>query len=254
MTKAPKKTTKRTRKAPDDAAETTALREKLVEAAMELAAEKDWRDITLAEIAHHAGVSLADARAVIACRGDVLRILRRRIDAELLASLEKEPPQGEPIDRLFDIIMRRLELLAPYRAAVRRLLTQPVSVLAECPLLAPGALLSQRWMLAAAELERPGVEGCMKTLGLELVWLKTLRAWVEDDDPGLAKTMATLDGALRRGERWLKRLAGPMEVAEAGRAFCRSLACAAARILGGDRREKPAEEPVTAEEPAAEKG
>ena len=249
MTKAPKKATKGTRKA----AGNDEVRDRLVEAAMELAAEKDWREISLAEIARHAGVSLAEARAVIACRGDVLRVLRKRIDEALLASLEKEPPQGEPIDRLFDIIMRRLELLAPYRAAVRRLLAQPVSILAECPLLAPGALLSQRWMLAAAELEKPGVEGCVNTLGLELVWLKTLRAWVDDDDPGLSRTMAMLDGELRRGEKWLKRLAGPIEVAEAGRAFARSLACAAARIVGGGRAQ-PAGEEAPAEEPAAEKG
>ncbi len=249
MTKAPKKTAKGARKATGS----ENIRDRLVEATMELAAEKDWREITLAEIARHAGVSLAEARAEIACRGDVLRIMRKRIDEALLASLEKEPPQGEPIDRLFDVLMRRLELLAPYRAAVRQLLTQPVSVLCECPLLAPGALLSQRWMLAAAELEKPGVEGCVKTLGLELVWLKTLRTWVDDDDPGLSKTMATLDGELRRGEKWLKRLSGPMEVAEAGRAFARSLACAAARIIGG-RGEKPAGDAAQGDEPAAEKG
>ena len=249
MTKAPKKTTKRAGKA----AGGEDIRDRLVVAAMELAAEKDWREITLAEIARHADVPLAEARAHIDCRGDVLRILRKRIDEALLASLEEEPPQGEPIDRLFDILMRRLELLAPYRAAVRRLLAQPAAVLAECPLLAPGALLSQRWMLAAAGLEKPGVEGCVKTLGLELVWLKTLRAWVDDDDSGLSKTMATLDGELRRGEKWLKRLSGPMEVAEAGRAFARSLACAALRIIGG-RSGKPAADAAREERPAAEKG
>ncbi len=251
MAKAPGKAANGVRKT-GETADRDQLRDKLAEAAMELAAEKDWREIGLAEIATHAGVSLAQARTAIACRGDVLRHLRRRIDADLLASVEQEPPQGEPIDRLFDVLMRRLELLAPYRAAVRRLLSQPVSILADCPLLAPGALLSQRWMLAAAELEKPGVEGCVKTLGLELVWLKTLRTWVDDDDPGLAKTMATLDGELRRGEKWLKRLSGPMEVAETGRAFARSLACTAARIFSGGRRTR--DEKASEEKPVAEQG
>ena len=205
---------------------TDAVQERLIDAAMELAAQKDWRDITLTDIAEKAEVPLAEARMHLRCKGDALRLLARRIDERLLQSVEKEPPEGEPIDRLFDIIMRRLELLAPYRAAVRRLLEQPFSVLADCPLLAPGALVSQRWMLAAAGLEKPGVEGCVKTAGLELVWLKTLRAWVNDDDPGLAKTMAALDKTLRNGETWLKRLEAPMRAAEAALELGRTLGCA----------------------------
>ncbi len=200
-----------------------AVRTRLIDAAMELAAEKDWRDITLTEIVEKADVPLAQAREHLRCKGDALRLLARRIDEKLLESVEKEPPEGDPIDRLFDVIMRRLELLAPWRAAVRRLLEQPAAVLADCPLLAPGALVSRRWMLAAAGLEKPGVEGCVKTAGLELVWLKTLRAWVDDDDPGLAKTMAALDKALRRGETWLKRLAGPIQMADGALGLCRSL-------------------------------
>ena len=224
-----------TRKKTKTDAETVQAR--LIDAAMALAAEKDWRDITLTDIAEKAEVSLAEARAHLRCKGDALRLLARRIDEKLLESVEREPPEGEPIDRLFDVIMRRLELLAPYRAAVRRLLAQPVSVLADCPVLAPGALVSQRWMLAAAGLEKPGVEGCVKTAGLELAWLKTLRAWVDDDDPGLAKTMAALDKALRNGETWLKRLEVPMRAAEAALDLGRTLGCA---ILGLRRRRKEA--------------
>jgi hypothetical protein len=29
-----------------------------------------------------------------------------------------------------------------------------------------------------------------------------LRTWVDDDDPGLARTMAALDRGLARGQRW----------------------------------------------------
>ena len=228
---------------------TDAVEERLIDAAMELAAQKDWRDITLTEIAEKADVPLARAREHLRCKGDVLRLLARRIDERLLESVEKEPPEGDPIDRLFDVIMRRLELLAPWRAAVRRLLEQPVSVLADCPLLAPGALISQRWMLAAAGLERPGIEGCVKTAGLELVWLKTLRTWVDDDDPGLAKTMAALDKTLRRGETWLKRLEVPMRAAEAALDLGRSLACMIPGLCAREKRKDAAKDP----EPSREK-
>ena len=38
--------------------------------------------------------------------------------------------------------------------------------------------------------------------GLALLFGSVLRTWVRDDDPGLARTMAALDRALARGQRF----------------------------------------------------
>ena len=224
----------------------------LMDAAMELAAERDWDAISLRDIAEHAGVSLAQARAHACCRGDILRRLEQRLDEALLESLEKEPPQGEAIDRLFDIIMRRLELLAPYRAAVRRLLNQPLTLLADCPLLLPGALASRQWMLAAAGVEKPGLEGKARLCGLQWVYLKALRAWVNDDDPGLSRTMATLDKALRRGEAWLKRGEAPLRALDGLRRLTQQTLCTLAGLAtGGEQGGAKTSEPPRQDEPAA---
>jgi hypothetical protein len=34
------------------------------------------------------------------------------------------------------------------------------------------------------------------------LFASVLRTWVDDEDPGLARTMAALDRALARGQRW----------------------------------------------------
>ena len=39
--------------------------------------------------------------------------------------------------------------------------------------------------------------------GLGLTYASVFRVWLQDDDPGLARTMAALDRRLRRGERAL---------------------------------------------------
>ena len=41
--------------------------------------------------------------------------------------------------------------------------------------------------------------------GLAIAWSRILDAWVHDEDPGLAKTMAALDRALMRGSRFVAR-------------------------------------------------
>jgi hypothetical protein len=61
-------------------------------------------------------------------------------------------------------------------------------------------------MLAAAGIESSGMQGDLRAQGLVVVMARTLRVWLEDEDPGLARTMATLDRELASGERMLNFL------------------------------------------------
>ena len=100
------------------------------------------------------------------------------------------------------MLMRRLEKLAPHRQAVRSLLR---SASRNAPLafaLNGLAVRSQKWMLAAAGINAPGPRGALRAQGLALLFSSVLRTWVRDDDPGLARTMAALDRALARGQRF----------------------------------------------------
>lgn len=59
-----------------------------------------------------------------------------------------------------------------------------------------------RFMLEAAGIEvEDGAAGAIKLQGLALAWARIVRVWLDDDDPGLSKTMAELDRELTRGER-----------------------------------------------------
>jgi hypothetical protein len=64
------------------------------------------------------------------------------------------------------------------------------------------AVRSQQWMLTAAGLDAAGPRGVVRAQGLSLLFARVLRVWVDDDDPGLARTMAELDRGLARGQRW----------------------------------------------------
>jgi hypothetical protein len=61
---------------------------------------------------------------------------------------------------------------------------------------------SMRFMLEAAGIEvEDGAAGSLKLQGLALAWARIVNVWLDDDDPGLSKTMAELDRELTRGER-----------------------------------------------------
>jgi hypothetical protein len=98
--------------------------------------------------------------------------------------------------------MRRLEILAPHREAVRSLLRSARRNPPLALLLNAMAVRSQQWMLTAAGISASGPRGMIRAQGLAALYSGVLRTWVHDDDPGLARTMAALDRSLARGQRF----------------------------------------------------
>jgi AcrR family transcriptional regulator len=172
---------------------------------MRLAADRPWNDIELADIAREAGVSLADLRDLFPSKGAILGGFSRMIDRKVLEGASDDLT-GEPArERVFDVIMRRLDAMTPYKAALRRIVwalrLDPLAMAA----LNQVGLNSQRYMLASAGISTEGRLGLLKLQGAVIVLSNTMETWFEDDDPVLARTMARLDRELRRGERVLER-------------------------------------------------
>jgi ubiquinone biosynthesis protein COQ9 len=195
----------------------------VIDAALNLAARRSWRDVRLADIAAEADIDLAELAKVASGKADIVRRFSRRTDRAMLESLKQQPVDGDAHDRLFEIVMRRLEILAPHRAALSSILDAPAGHPSAIAMLAASAATTQRWMLAAAGLEEEGAGGLVKQGGLACVYARTLRVWLTDDDPGFARTMAALDGDLREGARWLRWAEVPVTFATALSGIARSL-------------------------------
>jgi len=188
----------------------------IIEALIELAGERNWEDITISDVATRANVSLSTFREFFPSKGAVLAAFSRKIDRIVLDGTTDDLI-GEPAkDRLFDVLMRRLDALAPYKLGL-----EGVSDWAKRDPLAAAALNgvvvnSMRFMLEAAGIDTEGVVGGLKLQGLALAWLRVLSVWFRDDDLGLAATMAELDRELTRGGHFveraedLNRLASPL--------------------------------------------
>ena len=76
-------------------------------------------------------------------------------------------------------------------------------------------------MLAAAGIDGEGCRGLLRVQGLLAIYARVFPVWLDDDDPGLARTMAALDRRLRRGEAVLRGMARIREGCEGfARAIC----------------------------------
>lgn len=213
-------------------------RDRFVDALMRLLDTRDWHAITLQDVAEAADLTLADLRAAYPSKGAMLGAFSRRIDLIVLSQSDGEDLAEEaPRERLFDVFMRRLDALAPYRRALRRVAAATRRDPAMAAALYSVAVNSQRFMLAAAGLSTEDDLAPIKLNGAVLVFARTLEVWLEDEDSGLSRTMARLDRELDRAERAM-RLAGDLHRLTAPlRAACRSLCDA-----GGRRRRRASDE------------
>lgn len=195
---------------------TAAPRDAIIDALMELAGERTWEDISISDVAARANLSLADFRDAFPSKGAVLAAFSRRID-RIVLDATSDDLAGEPAkERLFDVLMRRLDALQPYKLGL-----EGVSEwVGRAPMAAAAInrleLNSMRFMLEAAGIESEGPVGFVKLQGLVLLWSRILRTWFRDDDPGLSETMSQLDKELTRGGKIvgraedLNRLASPL--------------------------------------------
>ncbi len=100
--------------------------------------------------------------------------------------------------------MRRYDAQQPYRTALGNILLDQARdpVAAACS--AAQLLRSMAAMLEAARISSSGVAGALRAKGLMAIYLAALRVWLRDDSADMAKTMAALDGYLRRVESVLR--------------------------------------------------
>lgn len=178
------------------------IRGRLVAAAMKLAAAQPWHKVTLTEIADAAGVSLVDVRGEFASKSDVVAAFVRMVDDAVLARAPQRSGAQPARDALFEVIMSRFDVLAAYKPALKSI----AATWTLDPTVACAVARSQTWMLRAAGIRADGLDGQLRAAGLGALYASVYRTWLEDDDPGLAKTMAALDRRLRRGEQTLQQV------------------------------------------------
>ena len=184
----------------------TSVRGKIIDAALRLAATSGWSGLSLGQIAQEAGIGLGEFRKEFSSKADILAAYTRMVDDAVLAKVGAADATLSARDRLFDVLMTRFELMAPQRQGLRRIASDLRSHPGESLAQFGVAARSIYWMLAAAGIDAEGSRGALRVPGVMSIYARAFDIWLEDDDAGLARTMAALDSRLRRGERFVQRL------------------------------------------------
>ena len=177
-------------------------RDKAIDALMALLAEHSFDEIGLAEVAGRAGLKLSALRAEFGSTLAIVAAHIKDIDRAVLAGGSGDMAEEPARERLFDVLMRRLEALAPYKEAVHSLLRSARRHPGLALALNAMAVRSQQWMLEAAGIGASGAKGALRAQGAALMFARVLVVWIDDDEAGLDRTMAALGRGLASAERW----------------------------------------------------
>lgn len=179
-------------------------RDAIVEALMRLLERRDFAEVGISDIAREAGVSLADFRDCFPSKGAVLAGFSRKIDRKVLDGLSGLHDAAPARERLYEVLRRRLEAMAPYRDALAAILRWAKSDPLALTALNREVVNSMRFMLEAADIDSEGAVGALKLQGLAFAWARVLNAWCQDDCD-MSHALSALDSELDRGEKFIDR-------------------------------------------------
>ncbi len=181
----------------------TSAKETALDAFIRLIAEKGFAEVALRDVAEASGLAFADLYRLYPDKVALAAAFMARIDNEVLVGTPtRSDPEETARDRLFDVMMRRYDVLRPYREAlraIRRAATRdPMLALA----IGPALRRSMAAMLEAAAVPSDGVSGALRQNGLLAIHYAVSRVYDKDETADLSKTMAALDSRLKMAERW----------------------------------------------------
>ena len=174
-----------------------------LESFLTLVAEWGFASVSLHDVARAAGIGMGELYRLYPDKVSLVSALMAQVDARVLAgTLHEHDPEETARDRLFDVMMRRYDVLRSHRDALREIRHAAMRDPLLAAALAPSFRRSMAAMLEAARLPSDGLRGAVRQNGLLAIHYAVSRVFDRDETTDLSKTMAALDSRLKTAERW----------------------------------------------------
>lgn len=180
-----------------------AVAERILDAALELAARGSWEAVRLHAVARHLDLTLADIHAHYREKEDIAEAWFDRADRALLADAAQ--PGYAALDtrgRLQRSILAWLDALAPQRRVTREMIVnklEPGHLHVQIPALLRISRTVQ-WLREAAGREQTFLWRALEETATTAIFVTTFAQWLVDETPNSTRTRAFLDRKLKHAE------------------------------------------------------
>jgi len=187
------------------------LRDRIVDAAIELAEHRSWEAVRLHEVAAALDISLDQVRLHFREKEDLADAWFDRADSAMLRAAEAPEFQAQTTrERLQHLIVAWLAELAPHRKVTREMIYGKLEP-GHLHIQIPGLMRVSRtvqWIREAAHRDATFLRRGLEETALTSIYLMTFFYWMRDDSPESAATHRFLERRLTGAETLNRRLFG----------------------------------------------
>ncbi len=170
----------------------------IIRVALELAAQYKWRDITLSQISNIVGISLSQLISFFPSKNALVVRIMEDTTRAVVNNTDQDNIYESPRDRLFDILLRRIEVLSPNKIAIKSIIQEISSSPVDALCLAPELFKQFRNTLEVVGFDSTGLSGQLRVHGVAAIYVAALFVWFRDDSSDMGKTTAFLDRRLKQ--------------------------------------------------------
>lgn len=171
--------------------------------AFELIALIGWQSFSLNELAGKLNLPLVEIYSIFHDKISVVLMFLERVDMTVLSQLDREDFNEPRRERLFELLMCRIEALTPYKKSLRFLMNGVVSDPLILMKIMPKFIDSFRLMLEISGYNVQGLKGYLKIGSLAVLYYGLTSDWINDDTIDQVKIMAAIDNIISRVEKYL---------------------------------------------------
>lgn len=204
----PSKTGKAARK--PAAGDTADLRRRIVDHAMDRAAEGGWEQLSLRHLADDLGLSLDILAQHFRDQDAIADAWFQRAWQAMLAPQEDGFFERPARERLAEVMLRWFDALAPYRRVTAQMICAKLWYAHPHHYVPMVFNLSRtiQWVREAAGLHAGGRRRQIEEIGLTALFLAVLRVWCRDESDDQARTRAYLEKRLGCADKLMAGLFG----------------------------------------------
>jgi AcrR family transcriptional regulator len=178
----------------------TSPQDKLVQTAFTLIERDGWAGLTMMALAKAAKMKVAEVYRLAPDKSALLAFIMAALDRDIVERLTEQDNRTPVRDRVFDAVLNAFEGMA-LRKPVMRVLYHDLRRDPSAWVSAwRGLKQTSAWVAESAGVDTTGFWGAIRLRGLSLLLADTTAVWL-DDGEDLGKTMAHVDGRLRRFEK-----------------------------------------------------
>ncbi|RME35591.1 MAG: TetR/AcrR family transcriptional regulator [Gammaproteobacteria bacterium] len=183
-------------------------RERILDAALELAEREGWEPLRLHEVARSLGIGLEGIRRHFREKEELVDAWFDRADAAMLRESEEPGFHELPVRRRLErLLLAWLDALAPHRRVTRQMILNQLE---------PGHLHMQiaglwrisrtvQWWREAAGIRHAWLRRAVEESALTAIYLSVFLTWLCDESPGYRRSRRALERLLDLGERLASR-------------------------------------------------